>query len=185
MCTGASGLMSSNAISSSSSCTRLDGISPATILQNKHDMRASIVRGARDGRSAAASSAGQEHGDEGGIDAIVDAVSRLGIRDVVIETAHGKTVIKGVARYQLDREQLFEAVKLLENWESDVVIDIAVEEREVRGYHTVERGETLASIAERYLGHSAREMKIFEANRDRMGDPDQILPGQQLLIPWR
>jgi nucleoid-associated protein YgaU len=28
-------------------------------------------------------------------------------------------------------------------------------------------------------------MDIFDANRDRMNDPDQVFPGQQLLIPWR
>ena len=94
-------------------------------------------------------------------------------------------VIGGTARYQLDRETFFESVKRLDGWESDVVIEIAVECQDVRGYHTVEAGETLASIAERHLGSASREMDIFKANRDRMNDPDQILPGQQLLIPWR
>jgi nucleoid-associated protein YgaU len=122
---------------------------------------------------------------EGGIDGLLDAVSTLRVRDIVIETAHGKTVIKGVARYQLDREQMFDAVKGFDGWAKDIVLDVEVERQDVRGYHTVGPGETLASIAERYLGSTSREMAIFEANRDRMNDPDQILPGQQLLIPWR
>lgn len=183
MWTGASGLMSSNASSSSSSCTRLDGISPATILQNKQDMRASIVREFAAGGQRAG--AGPEPGEDSGIDALIDAVSRLGIRDAIIETAHGKTLIRGTARYQLDREQLFDAIKQLDGWESDVLIDVDVEHNDVRGYHTVEPGETLGSIAERYLGTASAEQAIFDANRDRMNDPDQIFPGQQLLIPWR
>jgi nucleoid-associated protein YgaU len=177
MCTGASGLMSSNAISSSSSCTRFDGISPATILQNKHDMRASIVRSTR--RQSV------ERQEESGIDALLDSVSQLAVSDLQIVTARGKTIIRGTAKYQLDRERLYDAIKNLEGWESDVLVDVDVERQDVRGYHTVLKGDTLASIAEQYLGSAAREMAVFDANRDRMNDPDQIFPGQQLLIPWQ
>lgn len=102
-----------------------------------------------------------------------------------IETAHGKTIIRGNAEYHLDREQLFDAIKTLDGWETDIVLDIEIRRHDIRGFHVVRPGETLASIAERYLGSASREMAIFDANRDRMNDPDQILPGQQLLIPWR
>jgi nucleoid-associated protein YgaU len=139
-------------------------------------MRPSIVRAAH---------ADGAEGADGAIDGLLDAVSGLNVRDIVIETAHGKTLVSGVARYQLDRERLFEAIKQLDGWERDIVMDVEVERSDVRGYHTVRQDETLASIAERYLGHASKEMAIFEANRDRMNDPDQIMPGQQLLIPWR
>lgn len=118
------------------------------------------------------------------MDALFDAAVDLGIRELSIQEAHGKTLITGVAQYQLDREQFFETVKQLDGWESDVVVQIEVECTDVRGYHTVRPGETLASIAERHLGSAAKERYIFDANRDRMNAPDQILPGQQLLIPW-
>lgn len=172
MWTGASGLMSSNANSSSSSCTRLAGISPAAILQNKHDMKASIARSIGDT-------------DVSGIDVLLDAAADVNIDGLAVETAHGKTVITGTACYQLDRERLFDAVKQLDGWESDVVFEVSVERQDARGYHIVREGDTLASIAQQYLGAASREMEIFEANRDRMNDPGQILPGQQLLIPWR
>ena len=140
-------------------------------------MGRSIVRGAETEH--------RQEDREGPFDGLIDAVTRLGIRDVSIESSQGKTLIKGTAQYQLDREQLFDAVKELDGWESEVLVDVEVERHDVRGYHTVQRGESLASIAARYLGGASREMAIFEANRDRMNDPDQILPGQQLLIPWR
>ena len=136
-------------------------------------MRASIVRADRDDDSS------------GDIDGLLDAVSGLGVRDLGIERAHGKTIVTGVARYHTDREQLFEAIKRCDGWECDIVVDVAVERQDIRGYHTVQPGDTLASIADQYLGSESREMAIFEANRDRMNDPDQISPGQQLLIPWR
>ena len=140
-------------------------------------MRPSIVRGAHAERKQTADD------DAGAIDALLDAVSGLHLKDLRIATAHGKTVISGVARYQVDRDQLFEAIKQLDGWESEIVVDVALERHDIRGYHTVRPGETLASIAERYLGSATKDRKIFEANRDRMNDPDQISPGQQLLIP--
>jgi nucleoid-associated protein YgaU len=120
-----------------------------------------------------------------GLDAVLDAAAELKIDSFRIEKEHGRMVIRGVARYQLDREQLFEAVKHLDGWASEVVVDITVSCSDIRGYHTVRRGETLATIAKRYFGNAAKERAIFEANRDRMNDPGQIFVGQQLLIPWR
>ena len=90
-----------------------------------------------------------------------------------------------MARYQLDREQLYEAIKQLDGWESKIVVNVGVERQDIRGFHTVAEGETLASIAEQYFQRASGDVAIFEANRDRLNDPDQIFPGQQLLIPWR
>ena len=140
-------------------------------------MRASIVRAARVERQSTADD------EAASIDALVDAVADLHVTDLRITTAHGKTVISGIARYQVDRDQLFEAIKRLDGWDHNVVVDVTVERHDIRGYHTVRPGETLASIARRYFGDPSKDLKIFDANRDRMNDPDQILPGQQLLIP--
>jgi nucleoid-associated protein YgaU len=133
-------------------------------------------------KASIARSSGDEEGS--GIDALREAAAELNIGGLTIQEEHGKTIIRGEARYHLDREQLFEAVKDLDGWESEVVVDVDVERHDIRGYHTVRSGETLATIAKRYLGRVSRETEIFDANRDRMNDPDQIVPGQQLLIPW-
>jgi nucleoid-associated protein YgaU len=135
-------------------------------------------------RASIARSVGDTRGVEG-IDALLDAAAGLNIRNFAIQKRHGRTLITGVATYQLDCDELFDVVKQLDGWESDVVVDLDVERRDIRGYHTVRAGDTLASIAKRHLGRASREMDIFEVNRDRMNDPDQIFPGQQLLIPWR
>ena len=120
-----------------------------------------------------------------GRDVLHDAASQLRIKDFHIQTERGKMIVSGTARYQLDCDFFFDAVKQLNGWERDIVVNLDVEHRDVRGYHTVQPGETLSSIAKRHLGSSAKEKELFEANRDRMNDPDQIFPGQQLLIPWR
>jgi len=51
--------------------------------------------------------------------------------------------------------------------------------------HTVQFGETLSSIAERYLGSRNRYGLIFEANRDRLASADRLKVGMTLRIPRR
>lgn len=50
-------------------------------------------------------------------------------------------------------------------------------------FHDVERGDTLSAIAKQYYGNASAYMKIFEANKPMLSDPDKIYPGQKLRIP--
>ncbi len=49
--------------------------------------------------------------------------------------------------------------------------------------HEVVKGETLSAISKKYYGTANKYMKIFEANKDTLSDPDVIRAGQQLRIP--
>jgi LysM repeat protein len=49
--------------------------------------------------------------------------------------------------------------------------------------HEVVAGESLSKIALKYYGNGNKYMKIFEANRDILSNPDLIKPGQKLRIP--
>ena len=53
----------------------------------------------------------------------------------------------------------------------------------VERIHEVVAGESLSKIAQKYYGNGNKYMKIFEANRDILSDPDKIKPGQKLKIP--
>jgi nucleoid-associated protein YgaU len=57
-----------------------------------------------------------------------------------------------------------------------------VGEEELNTY-TVESGDTLWKISQEVYGDGSKYMKIFEANTGLLKDPDQIFPGQKLLIP--
>ncbi|HNQ21658.1 MAG TPA: LysM peptidoglycan-binding domain-containing protein [Phycisphaerae bacterium] len=50
-------------------------------------------------------------------------------------------------------------------------------------YHTVARHDTLYSLARKYYNDQKRWKDIYEANRDKISDPNRIMVGQQLLIP--
>ena len=50
-------------------------------------------------------------------------------------------------------------------------------------YREVKSGDTLSKIAKEAYGDATAYMKIFEANKPMLKDPDKIYPGQQLRIP--
>ncbi|MFC1720291.1 LysM peptidoglycan-binding domain-containing protein [Pseudomonadota bacterium] len=49
--------------------------------------------------------------------------------------------------------------------------------------YTVQSGDTLWKIAQEMYGKGSEYMKIYEANTDLLKNPDNILPGQKLVIP--
>ena len=50
-------------------------------------------------------------------------------------------------------------------------------------YYTIVSGDTLSGIAKKYYGKANAYMRIFEANREVIQDPDKIFPGQKIRIP--
>jgi nucleoid-associated protein YgaU len=50
-------------------------------------------------------------------------------------------------------------------------------------FHTVKSGDTLSKIAKEAYGDANAYMKIFEANKPMLKDPNKIYPGQMLRIP--
>ena len=49
--------------------------------------------------------------------------------------------------------------------------------------HTVKKGDTLWAISKKYYGKGSDYPKIFNANKDKLKDPNKIYPGQVLTIP--
>jgi nucleoid-associated protein YgaU len=63
----------------------------------------------------------------------------------------------------------------------DLVLNISVSgEAPTANTYTVQSGDNLTKIGNKY-GISWQD--IFEANRDKLDDPDKIYPGQELTIP--
>lgn len=49
--------------------------------------------------------------------------------------------------------------------------------------YEVRSGDSLSKIAKRVYGDAGKWRRIFEANTDKLKDPDKIFPGQVLVIP--
>lgn len=55
-------------------------------------------------------------------------------------------------------------------------------QQELKTYE-VQSGDTLSAIAKKQYGDAGAYDRIFEANRPMLKDPDEIYPGQVLIIP--
>ena len=49
--------------------------------------------------------------------------------------------------------------------------------------YTVKSGDSLSKIAKKLYGNASKWHRIYDANRDRIKNPDLIQPGWELTIP--
>ena len=116
------------------------------------------------------------------------------------EERDGKLYFHGTVRNQDEANRIWDAIKTVPSWRTDIVADIrALNDApapQAGGAHagtsaapaqtyTVRAGDTLSKIAKELLGSAGDYPRIFEANRDQLSDPDTIKPGQVLKIPAR
>ena len=103
----------------------------------------------------------------------------------------GKLHWVGSVKTEEEKNEIWTAIKTIPDWRNDIVADIQV--TGAKGMtaavgastktYTVKAGDTLSGIAKSQLGNANAYMKIFEANRDQLRDPDKIKPGQVLKLP--
>lgn len=103
------------------------------------------------------------------------------------EERDGKLYFKGLVKNQDEVNKIWDAIKTVPDWRNDIVADVKIDpnapkQAEAQTY-TVKSGDTLSKIAKEHLGDANAYMKIFDANKDQLSDPDKIKPGQVLKIP--
>jgi nucleoid-associated protein YgaU len=49
--------------------------------------------------------------------------------------------------------------------------------------YTIQSGDSLSKIAQRFYGNAGEWQKIYNANKGIIKDPDKIFPGQKIVIP--
>jgi nucleoid-associated protein YgaU len=101
----------------------------------------------------------------------------------------GKLYFHGTVNSQDEANKIWDAIKTVPDWRTDIVGDIKVNPQGAAAAaaagqtYTVKAGDTLSKIAKEHLGDANAYMAIFEANKDQLTDPDKIKPGQVLKIP--
>ncbi|MBC7927825.1 MAG: LysM peptidoglycan-binding domain-containing protein [Bryobacteraceae bacterium] len=128
----------------------------------------------------------------------ISAAPQMGIRLNHVHIENGKLLIQGDAPNEDVKNQLWNAIKQVDQSYSDLHADINIDSslpqpaaagagessRNRSGNtYTVKSGDTLSKIAKEHYGNASDYMKIFEANRDKLTDADKIQPGQELVIP--
>jgi nucleoid-associated protein YgaU len=123
-------------------------------------------------------------------DQAIQTAKRLGFQGAATQQGD-KLNFKGTVHSEDEKNQIWNAIKTVPDWKTDINADIQVVAQPAtvgtsgasgRTY-TVKAGDTLSKIAKEHLGDANSYMKIFDANKDQLSDPDKIKPGQILKIP--
>jgi len=124
---------------------------------------------------------------------VLNLMDTLGVQLKNLHVQDDKLVIRGVAKTKDDVNKVWNQIKLVEkNYKLDLMADIAFlsdapapkpQTAPTLRIHKVVAGDTLSAIAKKYYGNGNDYMKIFNANKDKLKDPDKIFPGQDLIIP--
>jgi nucleoid-associated protein YgaU len=109
----------------------------------------------------------------------------------------GKLLVRATVPSDAAKNRVWDRIKQIDPGYSDLTADIisqggADQAEQTRGRsaaggggqtYTVQSGDTLSKIAKQFYGDSSQYNRIFEANRDKLSDPDKIQVGQSLTIP--
>lgn len=105
-----------------------------------------------------------------------------------------KLFIRATAPSQDVKNKVWDQIKLVDPNYSDLIVDIQAPavaaaaaaaggpSRTARTYR-VQPGDSLSKISKEFYGNANQYMKIFEANKDQLSDPDKIKAGMELVIP--
>jgi nucleoid-associated protein YgaU len=126
---------------------------------------------------------------------VLNFISQSGVQLQNLHMEGDKLFMRGVAPSQEAKNRVWDQIKLVDPNYSDLTADITVSEQRTQTAgagigggqsqrtYTVKSGDTLSKIAREFYGDANQYMKIFNANRDQLSDPNRIQPGQQLQIP--
>lgn len=99
----------------------------------------------------------------------------------------GKLHFVGSVKSDQEKNEIWNAIKTIPDWRDEVVAEIKVTgggaAAATAKTYTVKSGDTLSKIAKEHLGDANAYMKIFDANKDQLKNPDLIKPGQVLKLP--
>lgn len=132
---------------------------------------------------------------------VFQAIQQEQIRLAHVHLEGNKLFIQGDAPSEQAKSTMWDQIKATNpNWQSDLIADIRVTGQAPaqasntqasspqspgsgERTYTVKPGDSLSKIAKEVYGNANEFMRIFEANRDKLRDPNVVHPGQELKIP--
>jgi nucleoid-associated protein YgaU len=112
---------------------------------------------------------------------------QIGVQNLHLQD--GKLFIKGTAPSLDAANKVWDEIKRINPRLDDITADFQVDASRQQqsaqrvSTYTVKAGDTLSKISKEVYGSPDEYMKIFEANKDQLSDPDKIQVGQELKIP--
>lgn len=132
---------------------------------------------------------------------VLTSIQREQVRLSHVHIQDNKLFIQGVAPSEQAKNRVWDQIKQVNpNWSQELIADITVDTSasapqaqsasagqgqtsQGQRTYTVKAGDSLSKISKEFYGNPNDYMKVFEANRDQLTDPNKISPGQTLRIP--
>lgn len=126
---------------------------------------------------------------------VLNTIQQSGVRLQNLHVENNKLFIRGEAPSEQVKNRIWDQIKLVDPQFSDLTADITVSGGQTQAAgaatgggqqtrtYTVQPGDSLSKIAKQFYGNANDYMRIFEANKHQLKDPNRIQPGQQLVIP--
>jgi nucleoid-associated protein YgaU len=130
--------------------------------------------------------------------AALDTIKQKGVVLSHLHVQDNKLFIQGAAPSEEIKNDVWNRIKAADASYSDLTCELTVDSSlpqpaaaaastsgspsSVRSYK-VQPGDSLSKIAKEFYGSASSYPKIFEANRDKLENPDKIQVGQELVIP--
>jgi len=116
-------------------------------------------------------------------------IKTSGVKNIEVDFDDGVATICGDCNSERDREQAILIAGNVKGVEKVIADDLKAppppkeEPAPKDEFYEIKSGDTLGKISKQFYGKSSAYMKIFEANRDIISDPNKIYPGQKIRIP--
>jgi len=125
---------------------------------------------------------------------VLNFIQTQGVQLQNLNMEGDKLLIRASASSADLKNRVWDQIKLVDPNFSDLIADIqapAAAAAAAAGgpsstaarMYTVQAGDSLSKISKDFYGDASKYMKIFEANKDKMSDPDKVRVGTELLIP--
>jgi len=117
--------------------------------------------------------------------AVIDLAKQRGVNLKNVHLENDKLLIRADAPNQAIKDELWDKIKAIDATAADLTADIGIDSSLTAPakVYEVASGDTLSKIAKKFYGDANKYMKIFEANKDQLKDPNVIKVGQKLKIP--
>ena len=126
---------------------------------------------------------------------VLNFIQAQGVQLQNLNMEGDKLLIRASAPSADLKNRVWDQIKLVDPSFSDLIADIqapaaaaaaaaggAASTPAARTYR-VQPGDNLSKISKQFYGDANKYMTIFEANKDKLADPDKVKAGMDLIIP--
>ena len=128
---------------------------------------------------------------------VLNFIQSQGVQLQNLNMEGDKLLIRASAPSADLKNRIWDQIKLIDPSFSDLIADIQAPEAAAAAAagasgaastpasrtYTVQPGDNLSKISNQFYGDANKYMKIFEANKDKLADPDKVRAGIELIIP--